>query len=166
MSTAKTAPKGFLFTGKHMIAIMVSFFGVIISVNVLMAYLASSTWSGLVVENTYVASQQFNEKATLAKTWQASGIKGEVSVAGPVVVYTLTRSGTEPMDADRVEAAFHRPVGTHQDFKLSLVAAGQGRFEAKHVVLAGEWIVDLTTYSKDAVIFHEARRIHVGDGAI
>ncbi len=51
------------FTGYHMAAIMVSFFGVVIAVNFTMAWYATSSWSGLVVENTYVASQQFNSRA-------------------------------------------------------------------------------------------------------
>ena len=51
------------FTGRHMLAIMLAFFGVIIAVNLVMATLASKSWTGLVVKNTYVASQQFNRKA-------------------------------------------------------------------------------------------------------
>ena len=56
------AKKPFTFTGWHMLAIMLAFFGTIITVNFTMAYLATSSWSGLVVKNTYVASQQFNGK--------------------------------------------------------------------------------------------------------
>ena len=48
------------FTGWHMLAICVAFFGVVIAVNVVMADLAISTFSGEVVENSYVASQRFN----------------------------------------------------------------------------------------------------------
>ena len=48
------------FTGRHMAAIMVAFFGVVIVVNLLNARLASSTFGGEVVENSYVASQDFN----------------------------------------------------------------------------------------------------------
>jgi nitrogen fixation protein FixH len=43
-----------------MAAIMVAFFAVVIAVNVYMARLASSTFTGVVVENSYVASQHFN----------------------------------------------------------------------------------------------------------
>lgn len=51
------------FTGRHMLATILTFFGVVIAVNLTMATLASTSWTGLVVENTYVASQQFNRKA-------------------------------------------------------------------------------------------------------
>ena len=48
------------FTGRHMAAIMIAFFGVVITVNVVMARFASSTFGGVVVDNSYVASQHFN----------------------------------------------------------------------------------------------------------
>ena len=159
-------PKGFVFTGKHMLAIMVAFFGVIISVNVLMAYYANTTWSGLVVANSYVASQEFNEKAEMARKWQQAGIKSDIRVAGRVVTYQLTHPGAALPPGDGVLAAFRRPVGDHQDFVMTLSPLGNGRFEGNHPVLTGEWIVDLTTMSAGKTIYHEARRIHVGDGAI
>ena len=47
----------FRFTGFHMLACMIVFFGVIVAVNLTMATLASQSWTGLVVKNSYVASQ-------------------------------------------------------------------------------------------------------------
>jgi hypothetical protein len=45
---------------QHMTAILVAFFGVVVVVNFTMAGYASSTFGGIVVENSYVASQHFN----------------------------------------------------------------------------------------------------------
>jgi nitrogen fixation protein FixH len=39
---------------------MVAFFGVVIAVNLTMARLAIGSFGGVVVENSYVASQKFN----------------------------------------------------------------------------------------------------------
>ena len=72
--------QGFVFTGWHMLAIMIMFFGTIITVNLIMAWNASHSWSGLVVQNTYVASQQFNGKVALAKELAASGIEGNLTI--------------------------------------------------------------------------------------
>ena len=47
-------------TGKHVLAITVSAFAVIIGVNVVMAWKAISTFPGLEVKNSYVASQTFD----------------------------------------------------------------------------------------------------------
>ncbi|MBX4975304.1 cation transporter, partial [Rhizobium lentis] len=62
------------FTGLHMLLATSAFFAVVIAVNVTMAFYASSSWSGLVVENTYVASQEFNRKAAAMKAMATSGI--------------------------------------------------------------------------------------------
>ena len=48
------------FTGRHMFATLVVFFGIVIAVNFTMASYATTTFGGLVVENSYVASQKFN----------------------------------------------------------------------------------------------------------
>ena len=48
------------FTGRHMAAIMLAFFGVVIAINFTMATLAETTFGGTVVDNSYVASQSFN----------------------------------------------------------------------------------------------------------
>ena len=50
--------------GKHVLTGFLLFFGVIIAVNFTMARLASTTWTRLVVKNSYVASQKFKSELT------------------------------------------------------------------------------------------------------
>ncbi len=47
-------------TGWHAAAALIAFFGVVIAVNVTMAVFAVRTFGGVVVENSYVASQKYN----------------------------------------------------------------------------------------------------------
>lgn len=157
-------PEGFVFTGKHMIIVMALFFGTIIGVNFTMAWYASSSWSGLVVENTYVASQQFNDKAALARKIEASGVKGSLDVKGDDIAYQLTDSKTDAVIADRVTLRFRRPVGDHQDFSVELADAGSGLFKASHPVIPGQWIVEAEAFRGGDVVMHEAVRILV-DGS-
>ena len=58
-------------TGRKVLVITVSAFGVIIAVNFLLAYKAVSTFPGLEVPNSYVASQTFDadRAAQLALGW-------------------------------------------------------------------------------------------------
>ena len=65
--------KGRGFTGRHMTAILVVFFGVVIAVNFTMARYARATFGGLVVENSYVASQEFNQWLDEAEAGDALG---------------------------------------------------------------------------------------------
>jgi nitrogen fixation protein FixH len=142
-----------------MLITTVAFFGVVISVNVTMAYLASSSWSGLVVENTYVASQEFNGKAAAMKAMAASGIVGTLSLKDNVIQYDIDNRDGAPADVDTVTATFKRPVGAHEDFQVPLGQVSAGRFQAVHRVAAGEWIVEVLSRRDGRLVMHEATRI-------
>ncbi|NJR13875.1 MAG: hypothetical protein HC779_06455, partial [Phyllobacteriaceae bacterium] len=75
-SVRKSAETAFTLNGYHMLAIFVAFFGVIVAVNLTMARFAVTHWTGLVVKNSYVASQNYNgwlrqAAASKALGWQA-----------------------------------------------------------------------------------------------
>ncbi len=76
-------------TGWHVLAMLVAFFGVIIGVNLTMAYFANSTWSGLVVANGYVASQSFDKdlaRARAQRRWAgpSASSTGRTTSASPL----------------------------------------------------------------------------------
>lgn len=160
MSTVREK-SSFVFTGWHMAAIMVAFFGTVVSVNLLMAYYATTTWSGLVVPNTYVASQEFNGKTQAIRDMLANGITGRVTVEGDEIRYALEIPGEGPVFADSVTAYFKRPVGEHQDFVTELASIGNGEYVASHPVLPGHWIVEIKAEKDGRMIMHEASRIVV-----
>jgi nitrogen fixation protein FixH len=119
------------FTGKHMLFSMVAFFGVIFTVNMIMARFAVTTWSGLVVPNTYVASQQFNTQAAQSRAIAAKGYDVAFEPGADGVSILLTDSqGLAGSVADRVSASLRRPVGTDDDRELVFLADGPGRFTA------------------------------------
>src|SRR3546814_332952 len=60
-STMTDQPVQKRFTGRHAAMILVAFFGVVIAVNIVMASFALSTFGGTVVDNSYVASQHYNQ---------------------------------------------------------------------------------------------------------
>ena len=161
MTSAVEQPKTFIFTGRHMLAILVAFFGVIISVNMLMAYYASASWSGILAKNTYVASQEFNLKADEARAWAARGFKGQFSVKDNVLEYRLAGPAGEIATLGSIEAMFHRPVGEQQDFTMTLAKSAAGVFTAEHHLAPGQWIVDLAAIENGKVIYHQANRFFI-----
>lgn len=60
-------------TGRHMAIIFVAFFGVIAAVNFTMARLAVGGFGGTIVDNSYVASQRYEEWRDQARTQEAYG---------------------------------------------------------------------------------------------
>ncbi|ODR91495.1 cation transporter [Sinorhizobium alkalisoli] len=147
-----------VFTGWHMLALMALFFGTIISINLVMAWNASRSWSGLVVENTYVASQQFNGKVAETRAFAESGIKGQLVPGNDSLRYTLTRKGEPERKADRVVAILKRPVEEHEDVGVEFERAGEGVFVAASALKAGQWIADLTAMAGEEVVYRQAIR--------
>ena len=68
------------FTGRYMLAIMVAFFSVIITVNLTMAFLARSSWTGFVAENTRREPPVQHENGGSAPQ-AALGWKSELAIA-------------------------------------------------------------------------------------
>lgn len=157
--------QGFVFTGWHMAGVMVLFFGTIITVNMIMAWNASHSWSGLVVPNTYVASQQFNGKVAEARALAASGIAGSLTIEGGRIAYRVADAEGKPVAADDIVAVFKRPVDERKDFTVALKPEGPGFFVATREVPAGQWIVDISTKRDGAKVFHQTVRTVIGGGA-
>ena len=128
------------FTGWHMTAILVSFFAVVMAVNFTMAYFASSTFGGVTVANSYVASQKFNqwldaagEQAALGwsavATRQADG-RVRVQLAGPGAGAVL--AGTA-----------RHPLGRAPDTALAFTRQADGSFLSDAPLAAGRWTLRL-----------------------
>lgn len=123
------------FTGRHMAAILVAFFGVVIAVNVLMAKLAIGTFGGEVVENSYVASQHFNRWLDEAGAERALGWQAEIRHA-PDGTVLVSLSGA-PAGAAVSGEAWH-PLGRMPDRVLHFRPAGTG-FRSRERIPAGRW---------------------------
>lgn len=150
-----------VFTGHHMIAVMVLFFGTIITVNLIMARFAVTTWSGLVVENSYVASQQFNARAQEAKAIAALGYRVALSADADGFYADLSDRAGAPVSSGAMEIAFRHPVGMLGDRTLALEPKGHGRFAVSQRLPEGEWIATVIVADGDETIYRQAHRIHV-----
>jgi nitrogen fixation protein FixH len=152
------------FTGWHMLGVMCLFFGVVIGVNITMAVFAGSSWSGLVVKNTYVASQTFDDDVREVERMKAMGWQSHLQVSAHTVAYSLTNALGVAVRADKVSAAFSRPVGEDQDRVVALQRAPDGHFEAAHDLSAGQWLVTVTAVKDGERIYSDVRRIVVAGG--
>ncbi|MER9673538.1 FixH family protein [Mesorhizobium sp. M0208] len=154
------------FTGKHMLAIMLAFFGVVIAVNLTMATLANTSWTGLVVENTYVASQQFNKKAEEGRAQAALGWTGKLTIAWGEVRYSLTDAAGKPVLLHGVKVLFRHPAYEKEDKSVMLALASGQEFAARHTPRDGVWIVEVDADAGLAEPYRDVRRIMISQGAL
>lgn len=127
------------FTGRHMALILVAGFGVVIAVNLVMARLAVSTFGGVVVENSYVASQNFNrwlDQAERSKAlgWTAQVVRSE----GDRVLVTFAKA--DPAPQTLVAVARH-PLGRLPDVRLEFERGADGGFVSTAALPAGRWVL-------------------------
>lgn len=131
------------FTGWHLLGIMVAFFGVIIAVNFTMAYNAVQSWSGLVVANSYVASQEFNEKAETGKEQAALLWQSKASYEEGLFRWQLFDKSGKAITMSGGTVEFKRPVGDDTDTKAILTAGDDGALVAPLELGEGAWIMEV-----------------------
>lgn len=154
------------FTGRHMLIIMLAFFGVILTVNLGMAHLARSSWSGLVVENSYVASQEFNDRLKQSRAQVALQWTGRLEIANGTIRYTLSDRQARPVAATSVRIFFRHPAFEAADWSVDLKPASDGTFETLQLARAGTWTVEIDSDVGRVVPYREVRRITIDKGEI
>ena len=112
--TDKHAQK--IFTGRHMAAILIAFFGVVMTVNFIMARFALSTFGGTVVDNSYVASQKFNGWLRPARREKAMGwtVSNPAREQDHIVISAKNAAGS-PLAGAAVTMLAEHPLGRAPD---------------------------------------------------
>jgi nitrogen fixation protein FixH len=143
-------------TGGKVFAIFAGAFGLIIAVNIAMAWSAISTFPGLEVQNSYVASQGFN--ARLARQ-RALGWDVRVEVAaGELRVHITDPDGT-PAEVAGLSATLGRATHTRDDVAPAFSYA-QGSFRAPVELEGGNWNLRLVATAADGTEFRQRVSFH------
>jgi nitrogen fixation protein FixH len=149
------------FTGLHMWLLALAFFGVVIGVNVLMATLAFRSWTGLAVDNSYVASQQFEEKRLAHDAQTAAGWRATLSYLPGAARLVIVDGARQPVELGDVELRLNRPVGGHDDQVLRLERHGDGAYEATVDLPSGLWEATVTAHDTELGPFELRDRVRV-----
>lgn len=152
------------FTGKHMLGLMLAFFGTVIAVNVVLVTFARTSWTGLVVENAYVASQEFNEHAAEGKAQAALGWKSSLVIDHDGIRYRLTDASGKPVAARAVTARFRRPAYEAEDQTVAFARTAEGAFVRGQTVRDGIWIVETDVDVDGIRPYREVHRVVVSNG--
>lgn len=127
-------------TGRKVATIFVVFFGVVMAVNFTMAHFASATFGGVVVENSYVASQHYNRWLEQAAAQQKLGWTATVSRLPDDRVAVRFTGAPQGL---KVSAVARHPLGHAPDQTLAFVRAADGAFVSTRAVAPGRWMVRL-----------------------
>jgi len=129
------------FTGWHMLAIMIGFFGVVIGVNAVMATDAIRTFGGLVVENSYVATTHYNRWLAEGRQQEREGWQATPTTDGTgAVSLRLSRAG-QSIDGASVSIVANHPVGLVAQRSLRLRPVGGGVYRSDGRLPRGRWLI-------------------------
>lgn len=147
--------------GGHVLAMIIAFFGVIIAVNMVMAYLANSTWSGLVVENGYVASQNFHNDLARARAQEALGWNVGFSYDKDSVKVTFADARGAKLDKLNLTGKLQRTVTDKEDQVLAFGWMGSGTYTAPARLAPGLWEVEIDGRGDGVADYHKIFRFVV-----
>ncbi len=141
------------FTGWHATACLVVFFGVVAVVNFTMAAMARSAFPGTVVENSYVASQEFNGWLEQARASDRLGWELQLTWL-PDGRISVGLKGA-PAGA-RLSGMARHPLGRFGDTRLTFGKQASGRYLSNERLPDGRWTVRLEAHTGDVVWREEA----------
>ena len=140
-------------TGRRVAMIFIAGFGIVAAVNFYMASLAVGGFHGVVVKNSYVASQKFNGWLEAAEASEALGWKASAERDATGFV-TITTKGVP--EGAQVSAKLRRPIGEHAFLSLYFAPDRNDTFVSKTPVDAGRWTMRLTITSGEDVWMSES----------
>lgn len=142
-----TAP----LTGRKVLLIAVVAFGMVIAVNALMAIKAISTFPGLEVKNSYVASQVFDAErnAQQALGWTLSHHYAD----GVLRLGFRDREG-RPVQVDRLSAVVGRTTQAASDRHPVFEWTGTD-YVAAETLAPGKWMILMEAFAPDGTRFHQ-----------
>lgn len=127
-------------TGLHVAGGFIAFFAVIVAVNVTMALFASESWSGLVVKNSYVASQQYNDRLAEAEAQSRRGYDHALTYADGALSFRLTDDAGNPVALKSASLNLGRPASDRDDRNIALKPLSAGVHGTDLALEPGLWI--------------------------
>ncbi|WP_376874580.1 FixH family protein [Albirhodobacter sp. R86504] len=138
-------------TGFKVLMIAVAAFGIIISVNVFMAFKAISTFPGLEVDNSYVASQSFDadRAAQEALGWNVAQVYD-----GTRLTINILNDAGQPAPVASLEVLVGRKTSSREDQRLDL-GFENGSFTAPVSLGKGAWLMHVDATAEDGTRFKQ-----------
>lgn len=140
------------FTGLHMLAIMLAFFGTVIAVNINMAVRANTSWTGLVAKNGYVASIDYQMSQEGRKLAEQLGWTVDVTETGGHVTFLVTGADAAPVYMSAVEALAVRSVTRQDPHPLVFESLGEGRYRNAEALPSGDWVLKATLRKSETTV--------------
>lgn len=127
------------FTGYHMAAIFIGFFGIVVAVNIYMARVAIGSFGGTVVDNSYVASQNYNDWLAEAERQSQLGWAASATRADGNRIRVVVTENDMPGTGFTIVGVAQHPLGRAPRVRLTFAGRGNGVWLSNERVPSGRW---------------------------
>ena len=164
MDTPSSSESGFRLKGWHVLAITVTFFTVIFSVDIGMAVMAVKTFSGVHTERPYENGLAFNKEMARAEAQNARGwavTEHIVRDASGVVTLKSIFNDDKGLAIGGliVNTTLKAPMDSKNDHVIALNDRGDGIYDGKAEVSAGQWDVETVAQKNNDILYRSVNRV-------
>ena len=145
------------FTGRHALMVFGGAFAVIIGVNITLAVNAVRTFPGLEVKNSYVASQEFDQRRSAQA---ALGWSVYASASDDQVRLEITDADGLPVEVVKLTATLGRATHVQDDQNPDFQFDGTA-YVAPAQLGAGNWNIRMVARAKNGTEFSQRVILHV-----
>lgn len=158
--TALDPPPRFTIKGRHVLAGLVAFFGLIIAVDSVFISLAYRTFSGEAAKNPYEAGLLYNRTLAQRRRQAALGWSATIEEgAGDLVLVRVADRHGRPVEGLTVNGALERPATTRGRRAVRFAAVTPGVYRADAAPLDGAWDLHVTLRDAGGALFEADRRL-------
>jgi len=146
-------------TGRKVAVFVVGAFGIIVAVNLLMAYKAISTFPGVEVANSYVASQDFDARreAQEALGWD---LTSDYDASAGQLRLVFTGADGRPAPVGALSVLVGRATEASEDSRPAFVWTGAD-WQAPLTLAPGKWLLRVEALSEDGTLFEQRLNITI-----
>ena len=143
-------------TGRQVFVGFALAFGVIIGVNLLLAWSAIKTFPGLEVKNSYVASQSFDDDRAAQ---QSLGWNVAADYTPGVLTLAITDAKGQPVEVQTLQATVGRATHVAEDVSPDFQFAS-GVYIAPMQLNDGNWNIRMEATAQDGTVFRQRVVMH------
>jgi nitrogen fixation protein FixH len=151
-------------TGRHVLILLLGFFGVVFAVNGILVRAAISTFGGVETTSSYKAGLQFEHEVAVAGRqdalhWQVSGKLTRDGAGQAVLDVTARDARGAPLAGLTANARLAHPADERLDHVIEVSPVAAGVFHGQAAAQPGQWDLIVDLYRGDQRLFRSQSRV-------
>jgi nitrogen fixation protein FixH len=151
-------------TGRHVLFLLLGFFGIVFAVNGILVHAAMSTFGGVETASSYKAGLQFEHEAAVAERqdalhWQVSGKLTRDGAGQAVLDVTARDAGGAPLAGLTADARLAHPADERLDHDIPVSPVAAGVFHGAAQAQPGQWDLIVDLYRGGKRLFRSQSRV-------